>query len=327
MPVEFSFLKDEKINPYARSLRDEAVLAKPIEWIVDELIACGSLNLFCGSPKSGKTFLLMELGLAVATGNSYLGMKAKRMPVYYCFLEDAPQVIRNRGRYLGALTKLTSDDKFMFLCDYGMDSIQRGLEFLRQEQGLLIIDPIGELSAQASIDENSATDVLKMLKDYRELSHNVNGSIVMSHHFNKGGERMRGSTAFEAGVDGWVNVRKDGKELTKLDWTLRMGKGGELGISMVSDKGEIKYLVYTEEELKAKKSNGHYSNGEDEETGHFANKVYEYLASGPKKKFELTNRFRNSKSTKEIEEALEILVNTNRIAAVQNGRGMTYEHV
>jgi hypothetical protein len=319
---DFSFLQDEKCNPYARSLWAEAFLAKPIDWIVNELVASGSFNLFCGSPKSGKTFLLMEMGLSVASGREFLGMKVKRLPVYYCFLEDAPQVIRNRGKYLNVHKKLSSTDQFMFLCDYGMDSVKRGLDFIKQEQGLLVVDPIGELSAQGNWDENKATDVLKLLKDYRELSHAVTGSIVMSHHFRKDGDRMRGSTAFEAGVDGWVNVRKNGTEIIKLDWTLRMGRGGKLGCEMKEENGDIKYIVYTEEELKAKSANG-----ESEDIGHFANKLYSFIQGGPKKKFELARKFKNSKSLGEVQAAIELLVSTNRIIELKNGKGYVYETV
>ena len=248
---DFPFLQSEKCNPYARTLWDEAMLAKPIEWLVNDLIASGSFNLFCGDPKSGKTFFLMEMGLCVATGQSYLNMPSQRRPVYYCFLEDAPQVIRNRAKALGGLTRMSPNDKYMFYTDYGIESVKRGLDWLKEEQGLLIIDPLAELFAEKGFDENKAPEVLKIFKEYRDLCHSIQGSIVIAHHYNKGGERMRGSTAMEGGIDGWVNVKKQkGEKKVHLDWTMRMGESSDLYCRRYFDQGQVKFEVLKDEETQ-----------------------------------------------------------------------------
>ena len=326
MPTEFSFLKDEKSNPYARSLRDEAIIAKPIDWTVDEFISSGSLNLFCGEPKSGKTYLLMELGLCVATGSNYLNMQVKRKPVYFCFLEDAPAIIRIRGKQLGTIERMTSNDKFMFLCDYGLDSVTRGLDFLKNEQGLLIIDPIGELCAEQRLDENKATDVLTLLKDYRSICHSGSGSIIMSHHFRKDGDRMRGSTAFEAGVDGWVNVfkNKSSPNFVKLQWTMRMGKGGETGCDFIYQNDHLKMTQVEIKKTKVKngKSNGHVKLEEDvNEHGNFANLVEEFIKTGTKTKGVITKKFQNLAKSKDVNEALDLLLSLNRITKTTGPNG------
>ena len=57
-----------------RSLRDaEAVAAKPIDWIVPDLVAAGEKIVVAGPPKSFKTWFALHLGRAVALGEAVLG--------------------------------------------------------------------------------------------------------------------------------------------------------------------------------------------------------------------------------------------------------------
>jgi hypothetical protein len=65
-------------------------------WAVPGLVAEG-LNLLVGSPKFGKSWLCLGLGIAVASGGRALGrVPVEQGDVLYCALEDPPRRLQNR---------------------------------------------------------------------------------------------------------------------------------------------------------------------------------------------------------------------------------------
>ena len=71
-------------------------------WLIEDLWAHQAVGLIGGAPKSGKTFLALEIALAVAAGTACLG----RFPVHHpgpvllFAAEDAPSQVRDRLRGL-----------------------------------------------------------------------------------------------------------------------------------------------------------------------------------------------------------------------------------
>ena len=60
---------------------------EPIPWVVEDLLAPG-LYFLGGSPKVGKSWLALQLCLAVCRGEPFLGFETKRNEVLYISLED-----------------------------------------------------------------------------------------------------------------------------------------------------------------------------------------------------------------------------------------------
>ena len=77
-------------------------LYKPTVFVVDGLFAQG-LYLLAGSPKVGKSWLALELCLAVAKGEKLFDRKTLQGSALYFCLEDSYQRIQNR------LYELTDD--------------------------------------------------------------------------------------------------------------------------------------------------------------------------------------------------------------------------
>ena len=62
---------------------------EPVEYLVDGLLAPG-LYILGGSPKVGKSWMALQLCLAVCGGLAFLGRKTTRAEVLYLALEDGP---------------------------------------------------------------------------------------------------------------------------------------------------------------------------------------------------------------------------------------------
>lgn len=72
---------------------------EPVDFIVEGLLAPG-LYILGGSPKVGKSWLALQLCLAVCDGTSFLGRATHRSEVLYLALEDGPQRLHSRALHL-----------------------------------------------------------------------------------------------------------------------------------------------------------------------------------------------------------------------------------
>lgn len=66
-----------------------------IDWIVDGLLKPG-LSVLAGAPKIGKSWMVLQLCLAVAKGEPFLGMNTRRCDVLYITLEDSEKRLQER---------------------------------------------------------------------------------------------------------------------------------------------------------------------------------------------------------------------------------------
>ena len=68
---------------------------KPIEFVIDGLIAQG-LYILAGAPKVRKSWLVLDICLSIAKGESVLGQKTLQGTALYLCLEDSYARIQNR---------------------------------------------------------------------------------------------------------------------------------------------------------------------------------------------------------------------------------------
>ena len=69
--------------------------APPIEYVVDIIIAKGLIVLSAKS-KMGKSWLALQLAVAVASGEDFLGFNTQQGGVLYIDLENAESIARSR---------------------------------------------------------------------------------------------------------------------------------------------------------------------------------------------------------------------------------------
>jgi RecA-family ATPase len=77
---------------------DAQVFPEPT-WCVPGIIPEGCCIL-SGHPKIGKSFLVLAVALAAASGGTVLGVTVERRPVLYMALDDDPQRLQLRSRTL-----------------------------------------------------------------------------------------------------------------------------------------------------------------------------------------------------------------------------------
>ena len=94
---------------------------EPIPWVVEDLLAPG-LYFLGGSPKVGKSWLALQLCLAVCRGEPFLGFETRRNEVLYISLEDGP-----RRLHIRALRLTEEAPAGLYLCTHA-HLIGHGLE-------------------------------------------------------------------------------------------------------------------------------------------------------------------------------------------------------
>lgn len=195
-------------------------------WLVTGLWSEQAVGIVGGEPKCCKSFLALDLAVAVASGTPCLRRfavpRAGRVLLYAA--EDALHIVRRRldGIAVAAGVALADlDIQVITVPVLRLDLIgdRRNLAdtVARLQPRLLVLDPFVRLHR---IDENASGEVAPLLAYLRELQRRHGVAVTVVHHARKGGgavragQALRGSSEFHAWGDSNRYLRREGEELT-----------------------------------------------------------------------------------------------------------------
>lgn len=195
-------------------------------WLVTGLWAEQAVGIVGGEPKCCKSFLALDLAVAVASGTPCLRRFAVPNPgrVLLYAAEDALHVVRARldgicaaaGCRLDALDiQVITVPTLRIDLDADRARLQRTVEQLKPR--LLLLDPFVRLHR---IDENASGEVAPLLAYLRELQRRHGLAVLVVHHAKKGagrqraGQALRGSSEFHAWGDSNLYLRRSANDLT-----------------------------------------------------------------------------------------------------------------
>jgi len=193
-------------------------------WLIEHLWSTGAVGVIGGAPKCGKSWLALELAVAVASGRPCLGRFAVPTPgpVLLYAAEDAPLQIRQRVEQLCLARGAPFHSLDLGLIvepalriDRTQDIDRLRATLSRRQPRLLILDPYVRLQAA---DENNATEVAAILGTLRELSRTFSLALLLVHHARKSpshsaGQTLRGSSDFHAWGDSNLYLRRRSHDL------------------------------------------------------------------------------------------------------------------
>lgn len=220
-------------------------------WLIEDLWGAGAVGVIGGAPKSCKTWLALELAVAVASGRPCLGRFAIPQPgpalVYAA--EDAPEQVRERVENLatarGAIfasldVRLIVEPQLRIDRPDDVARLRATLESHRPR--LLVLDPYVRLQR---VDENKATEVSAILASLRAISRSFQVAIALVHHARKNsgdslGEGLRGSSDFHAWGDSNLYVRRRGEDLVLSIEHRAAASPPPVGLALVTDDGPVR---------------------------------------------------------------------------------------
>jgi len=240
---------------------DLAVLAEEHRWLIQDLWAAEAVGVVGGEPKCCKSFLALDMAVAVASGKPCLRRfsVADPGPVLLYAAEDALHVVRRRlegiaaaaGVTLAGLPVHVITARSLRLDDQDDRArLQFTVDALRPK--LLILDPFVRLHR---IDENASGDVAPLLGYLRNLQRRVHVAVCIVHHAKKGagriraGQALRGSSEFHAWGDSNLYMRRTPDQqlvlaveqraaasIPALSLELRADEGHRLALAVVLDR-------------------------------------------------------------------------------------------
>jgi hypothetical protein len=195
-------------------------------WLVEHLWADEAVGIIGGEPKIGKSFLALDMAVAVASGTPCLRrffvLRPGRVLLYAA--EDALHVVRKRldGICHTAGVRLCAIDLQVITApvvrlDLDADRQNLAETVAHIKPTLLVLDPFVRLHR---IDENASQQVAPLLAFLRHLQRKHHLAVVVVHHARKGagntraGQALRGSSEFHAWGDSNLYLRRKGDRLT-----------------------------------------------------------------------------------------------------------------
>lgn len=208
----------------------------PPKMIVPEMLTAG-LAILAGTPKAGKSQLMLKLASHIAKGINYLGkelLEPKR--VLYLGLEDTPYRLSNRLRGLKCpiTNNLVFATAFPKMEEGGIQALHK--EIHTNEYELVVIDTLGRFSSGESKGGNAYFADTERGEALQQTAFQADACILVVHHMSKGAkskadfiQQISGSQGLPGAADVIMGFnRKFNSEVSELHITGRDIKSSTL---------------------------------------------------------------------------------------------------
>jgi signal recognition particle subunit SEC65 len=308
--------QDFEIKPLSQLVSE----AKPIEWIVENLIPRHGLVILAGKAGVGKSMVTLHLSHAVVNGEPLFGAFPiqNRGGVLIIDNENYPGLYLQRVRALG-LNPLEGIDT-LNLTDFSIDSRQ-SIEWLEKalaekKYALVVLDSWTNLIRNT--DENKAPEVGKVLSRLRKIAYEHGCCFVLIHHLRKNmpyavdpKDELRGSSTLMNEADLVIAMQVSREDGLRNLRTIKQRYGKEVAVELrfVENDGRLvlqgREIATAEAESKVEKA---------------IRDIVKYLADIPHavSRRELIKNLPYSEST--IKRALYIAVKMGKVVHI--GRGL-----
>ncbi len=228
------------------------------EFVIEDLLTKG-VTFCCGRPKVGKSWMVLQLALAVARGSVALGNFAVKTPgrVMYCGLEEPPRRTSNRLKMF-----ITEDEPYLenIHMIYRLQPLLAGGaaeldEYLtRNPSELLIIDTFLSV-LQASGKRDVLRSDYAEVRVLAELAEKHKTAVLVVHHLRKMGaeyalDAVAGTTGLTASADSiWALTRTpegafklaiQGRDMENREYEVAFGvHADQFGWRVIAEGNEI----------------------------------------------------------------------------------------
>lgn len=206
-------------------------------WIIKDIIPAGPSLILLFSPSGvGKTFLILDLSLSIATGlGDWNGRKCANGKILY-FCGEGKSTLVPRITAWCLEHKIEDTQSIEFIAEDGVfdvadpekyEELLRAIEvyFAEEPPLALIFDTMNLFMGDG--DENSTKDANRFIQRVKEMTLRMNCAIILVHHTGvTNEERARGSSVFKGALDSELRLEKSkGTGLLTLTQTKsRFGK-------------------------------------------------------------------------------------------------------
>lgn len=188
-----------------------------IDWLIENIIERGSLNLLFGEPGAGKSLFALDWAFCMAAGINWHTYRTKPVDVVVIAGEGFAGMARRlkalESKYqMQAPARLFISQRPANLID-GANAqwVADTIKSTCPNPGLVIIDT---LHRNMDGDENSSQDIGRFVANLDGFFKPLGAAVLVVHHSGHGQkDRSRGSSSIRAAMDGEFSATKDGSAI------------------------------------------------------------------------------------------------------------------
>ncbi len=182
-----------------------------IDWLVDGVIQQGSAVLLYGESRIGKSFLALDLAVALAAGNNWFGYPVRRSRVIF-FAAESPAGLRQRLCAHRVWNSSELPDQLSFMRSQldlsRTEDIDRLIATIQGKADVLVVDTFN--AASAEVDENSSREIGRVLNGVRRIVSELGCTVIFVHHCGwSDHDRPRGHSSLAAAMDTRILVTRE----------------------------------------------------------------------------------------------------------------------
>ena len=218
--------------------------------LIKGLLPRNGIAFIGGQSGAGKTFVAIDLAVALTTQQPFFGKKIKEKVGVIIIAGEGAETIQPRitvarmARNIDDMLPIAWTDKFPDFTK--AEEVKTFLNRLRRMKqrlldihnvrlGAIIIDTLAAVFNLE--DENDNSEASKIIRAMKAIGDDLDALVMPIHHYGKGAETgLRGASAWRAGSDSVLSITADRNQLTGLvtDHSLwlaksRVGEEGPVG--------------------------------------------------------------------------------------------------
>lgn len=201
-----------------------------IKWIINDVLPSG-LTILAGRPKSGKSFLALDLGITVTSGSLFLDRYESNLStVLYISNEDSYNRLQDRIKKIivakgltdqSSLDRIFTDTNFPILTDSGLKQLKDFI--VANKVDLVIIDTFFKQIHFPSGNKNYYAKEYELTGNLQTFARENNICLLLVHHTRKGyvdniSDAILGTTGISGSADTiWIVNKQTGKTILEIE--------------------------------------------------------------------------------------------------------------
>lgn len=231
------------------------MMPSPRSWLIKNWLLRGnSFAMIFGASGNGKTFLVVDWMMRIATGASdWCGFKVNQAKVLYLCGEGSLDVRARiavwcqEHRILNLENFYMSEEAAHIDSAEGMGRVLQSLEYYNFKPELIVVDTLNRFMEG---DENDTQSAGAFISACAQLQNLFNASVLIVHHTGLAEDaqkRARGSSAFRGALDMQAMVTKSG-DIFSIDQT--KNKGGRQQAPVFMELVDHDLMGWMDEDLE-----------------------------------------------------------------------------
>ncbi len=201
-----------------------------LRWRIRDVLPTTGLACLFGQSGTGKSFLLIDMMAAIASGEPWFGHKTTPCKIL-CIVLEGKEGFRQRvfawekhNEKAFPLNVSFLFDPFGLTLSQDINDLEAAIS-LAKGFDMILIDTLNRAAPNA--DENSSQHMGQVITASAQLQSATNGLVLLVHHAGKSqGRGPRGHSSLNAAMDATIEVTREGKNRL---WRQIKAKDGEDG--------------------------------------------------------------------------------------------------